>query len=254
MINLIKPIILKKRSVNYKNFYHSSEEDQLQLIRGLENSKSSWTVPLALKAKVGKDRKLKDYFGDTVVFTLDEKEKDKLRLLQQRFLNLDIFAENLDFQFFHLTLHDLFNGKRKILLEKKVEKNKELVKIIFDHLREYLDKNPDHSVINMVPSYVYPAKNIALLIGYLPKTEKDYQILLNCYNLFEEINYLKKWPSFHVTLNYFQSRSIKTLEIMELVHELKAQKMLDFEISLNLKNLEYQHFHNMNSYQTIWKI
>ncbi|MCK5073106.1 MAG: hypothetical protein KAQ98_06735 [Bacteriovoracaceae bacterium] len=253
-MNLLKNVELKKKKTSYSEFVTQVEDEQNRMCDQIANIKNFWEVPRQLKQKVGQDRQFRDFFGDTVISPIEKDEISVLENIRDKFRGLDIFAEEIISKTFHITIHDLSSGKRNVKLEEKVKSNEEKCREIIDELKNYFEKKPDEAIVKLRSTRIYPVSNIALLVGFNPVTDRDYKIMLNLYQLFENVQFLRYAPRFHVTLNYFQSRSLKHMEIEDFEKVLLATRDFSMELTLDLKRIEYQHFLNMNHYECKYKI
>ena len=102
----------------------------------------------------------------------------------------------------------------------------------------------------MKPKYVFNMVNTSLVLGLYPINETEFAKIMDLYNLVDNVKTLPYPFTPHITLGYynikgFNVQSAKKLE--SLVSEIN-QTSLDMEIELDVQNLFYQKFVNMNKY------
>ena len=250
-ISLVGAVWMKDEQWSYARYKGALLEEQLGAINGLYDPQRIWEIPDALQKKVDLDGSLLPFFGDTTVFELSSQQVaevgELIALLEPISENL---ATPLDRQQLHMTLHDLNNSSSPEEIATPIAKSKHQVIIIMKLLKEYLKDNPDHRYINMVSTRAYPSSNIAVLLGLIPKSELDFQLLIKLYNIFDSAVYLDYWLRPHITLAYFKPRELRQVEIAGLRSCLDQINQREVEIKLDILELAYQHFDHMNQYQT----
>lgn len=210
-----------------------------------------WSVPASLEQKVHTMGDLRPFQGDTLVFPLDGAALDACESLQERLTaGLEgLFAARLDPREFHLTLHDLSNGANLPRLEREREQNEQACRRLFRDVRGILEQQPDLGEIRMRPVRIFDCLNISVLVGFAPASERDYRLLLNLYQAFDEVKKLEYWLRPHVTLAYFRPRVPTLSEVEELARRCATLGPVP-ELRLSVWDLAYQHFEDMNRYHT----
>lgn len=217
--------------------------------RDLDLGKSYFKGKPSLKNKIDENNRLKDFFGDTVVFDLDKKNKEKISIIiDEIYTNCpECFAEKLKSETLHMTLHDLSNSPKIEDIEGEMSRNDSMIKDIINHIGVHKIKMRANFIFNMV--------NTSLVLGLVPLDEGEYDKLLRLYCLIDESVKEAQYPlTPHITLAYysingFDEKSRKALE--DLVYRLNA---VDIRITLDTKNLFYQRFYSMNDYKNIIKL
>lgn len=207
-----------------------------------------FSVNAGLAEKVDESNKFKPFFGDTVVFDLDDVSKSKIADIANELHNKapDCFCEKLVSDTFHMTLHDLNNSpilenitsdisKAKLALVKKLEENP---------IKSLSIKMKTNNIFNMV--------NTSVVLGLCPTDEFEYKKLMELYNFVDEIKGLPYPFTPHITLAYynrngFSEKSAKNLE--SVVNQLNKNT---FELSITTEKLVYQNFTNMNTYNNVF--
>ncbi|HPZ08558.1 MAG TPA: hypothetical protein PL110_10630, partial [Candidatus Eremiobacteraeota bacterium] len=247
-MNLMKPVKLKNVDRTFEDYCNTVREEELSSINYLNSSDISWHVPESLKKKVSSSGQIMPYFGDTVVLNLEKEDINFLSAFQSKLLEElpDLFSEPLEKKYFHITLHDLTSGIDKSVIEHKMEENRVKCEKIFIDLRDYFKKFPNQATVTLKPLFIYPCCNISMVMGFIPFTERDFRIIMNMYNLFDDVIYLDYWLRLHMTLAYFKPTGFSKEQIRRLYDTLIGFKMPDFVIKLDIRNLTYQRFNSMN--------
>lgn len=231
----------------YKEFLdriNSFEKSEIDL--GDDYFKGSGSIPL----KVKEDNSFRPFFGDTVVFNLDDATKKKLENIVDSINAVapECFCERLVSNTFHMTLHDLSNSPDLEDVAVELFRNElETVKIA-DNITE--------QKIRMKSKYIFNMVNTSLVMGLYPTDEVEYNKLMNLYYLFDDVKKLGYPLTPHITLGYynvdgFSAESSRKLE--NIVKELNANEM-GIEIELDTKELFYQKFVSMNDYINIFSM
>lgn len=229
----------------YKEFLdriNSFEKSEMDL--GNDYFKGNPSIAL----KVNEDNSFRPFYGDTVVFDLDDATKQKLKKIVESISAVapECFCESLVSSTFHMTLHDLSNSP--VL--------KDVVSELFHNelkALEIAEKITPHK-IKMKSKYIFNMVNTSLVMGLYPADEEEYTKLMNLYYLFDDVKKLGYPLTPHITLGYynvkgFSAESARKLE--NIVKELNANEM-EIEIELDTKELFYQKFISMNDYINIF--
>lgn len=198
----------------------------------------------SISKKVDKNNSYQPFYGDTVVFNLDDTTKGKIAGLVDRIRAVapECFCEALFSDTFHMTLHDLSNSP--VLENVAVE--------VFENELKAIEKVEKIAVqkIKMKSKYIFNMVNTSLVLGLYPADEEEYNKLMELYYLFDDVKKLNYPLTPHITLGYyningFDTKSARKLE--NIVQELNTNEM-EIEIELDTKQLFYQKFVSMNDY------
>lgn len=201
--------------------------------------------------KVDTNNRFRNFFGDTIVFTLDNAIKEKLAeyvdLLYQSAPRC--FCEKLNSNIFHVTLHDLSNSQSLQEVAEEIFENE--FKIIGK--KKELQRYKKYK-IRMKSKYIFNMVNTSLVLGLYPADENEYHRLMELYLIFDKIKKLDYPFTPHITLAYYNAngfdiQAARTLE--DIVNRLNNNEI---EIELNVNNLYYQKFKSMNEYINIMSI
>lgn len=202
----------------------------------------------SLAQKVGKDNKFRNFYGDTVVFALEDPVKEKLAeytdLLYLR--APQCFCEKLAMHTFHVTLHDLSNTGDPSSAAQEMLENERAVTGKMAQLQKYAG-----AAIKMKNKYIFNMVDISLVMGLYPADADGYRILTELYSVFDSVKKLDYPFTPHITLAYyningFDERAARSLE--KTVSQLNNDET---EIELNVDDLYYQKFTSMNRYINI---
>ena len=213
----------------------------------LDLGKSYFRGRASLADKIDDGGRLKPFFGDTVVFDLDDEVKNRLKIMADRLYSAagDCLAERLSSLTMHMTLHDLSNGTNLDLLREKMAENEEKIR------RTSLPSR----TIKMKSTFVFNMVNTSLVLGLVPADEEEHIKLMELYDIFDGMLEAKYPLTPHITLAYFCPAGFGNeakARLEATVNEINLDSQ--FEIILNTKRLFYQHFFSMNDYRNIIKL
>lgn len=199
----------------------------------------------SLAQKISKDNKFKYFYGDTVVFALDDIVKEKLAGYTELLYRCapECFCEKLIPETFHVTLHDLSNSPSLQDTAKELFVNELTVIKKISGLRKYTD-----STIKMKSKYIFNMVDTSLVLGLYPADADEHRRLSELYSVFDSVKKLDYPFTPHITLAYYNINgfSLQAARILEsTVGRLNNNEM---EIELNVNNLYYQKFTSMNNY------
>ena len=228
----------------YKEFLdriNSFEKSEINL--GDEYFKGSGSIAL----KVDEDNSFRPFYGDTVVFNLDDTTKKILaRIIDSiNAVAPECFCERLVPNTFHMTLHDLSNSP--VLEDVAVELFNNELKAV------KIAEKIVNQKIRMKSKYIFNMVNTSLVLGLYPASEEEYNKLMSLYYLFDDVKKLNYPLTPHITLSYYNVNgfSVESARKLEsIVKELNATEM-EIEIELYTKELFYQKFVSMNDYINI---
>ena len=200
----------------------------------------------SIAQKVNWENKFQPFYGDTVVFDLDARTKEKLAGILERLYTevSECFCEKLVPDTMHMTLHDLSNSPVLQNVATEVFENELKVIPIMKQIEPQTIKMKSKAIFNMVGT--------SLVMGLFPANEEDYYKLMKLYEMFNEVKQLNYPLTPHITLGYynvhgFSTESARKLEA--LVYELNGTEM---EIEISTEHLYYQKFVTMNDYINIF--
>lgn len=200
----------------------------------------------SLADKIGEDNKLRAFFGDTVVFELDEATKGIIGSMVDEIYSSAgaCFSERLSTHTLHMTLHDLSSSPSYEAVRADMAENQAKI-------QEIAEKIGNH-IIRMRGGFIFNMVNTSLVMGLVPVNEEEHEKLMALYGLVDGIKQSEYPLTPHVTLGYynvhgFERADAKRLE--DVVSRLNRREKI--EILLDTKRLFYQRFTSMNSYENV---
>ena len=201
--------------------------------------------------KVRDDNHFKDFYGDTVVFDLDEETKKRVFGIIEKlyFVAPECFSECLNEITIHMTMHDLsasgnINSVATQIFENEI------------NLLNVLKENPIKPMtIKMRTNYAINMLHTSLVLALCPADENEWNKLQNIYDL---INKVKVCPypylTPHITLAYYNYNGFDIGSVNKLKEVVNVLNKQSFEITLNTEKLVYQKFISMNDYISIFNL
>ena len=212
---------------------------------GNEYFKGNPSIP----QKVNKDNSFRSFYGDTVVFELDEAFKKQLA----EYLDIlygtvpQCFCEKISPTTFHVTLHDLSNSTDLQSIEQELIENE---RKIIEKAQEI--KKHKNEIIKMKSNAVFNMVNTSLVIGLYPSSKKDFNKIMALHGICDDVKKLS-YPFYtpHITLAYYNINGfdLRSAEALSETVEKLNEKLID--IDLNVNDLYYQRFTSMNDYVCI---
>ncbi len=228
---------------NYKEFLLRIGEFQLP---DMDLGKNYFKGRPSLLDKIDENNRLKDFFGDTVVFELDEETKAVIGKIVDEIYEAapECFAERLKNDTLHMTLHDLSNSPSYEAVKGEMAKNQARI--------EGISKNFGSHIIRMRSSFIFNMVNTSLVMGLVPVDEAEHEKLMALYGLVDEIKRSKYPLTTHVTLGYYNVHGFKNSDAKRLEDIVGLLNRRDqIEIALDTKKLYYQRFTSMNTYENV---
>ncbi|MDE7446579.1 MAG: 2'-5' RNA ligase family protein [Lachnospiraceae bacterium] len=199
----------------------------------------------SISQKVGKDNVFRNFYGDTIVFALDDIVKEKLagyvELLYQS--APECFCERLVPHTFHVTLHDLSNAP--VLRDVAEELFENELKVI-EKMGEI--QKQEKEIIKMKSKYIFNMVDTSLVLGLYPVNEGEYRRLMDLYSLFDTVKKLSYPFTPHITLAYYNIDGFDLQAARRLEDAVNKLNKNEIEIELNVNHLYYQKFRSMNDY------
>lgn len=199
--------------------------------------------------KVDIDNRFKPFYGDTIVFNLDEVFKQKLSYYVDRLYEEvpECFCERLASNTFHMTLHDLSNSP--VLQEVAAE--------VFENELFIIEKSEaiaKQQKIRMKSKCIFNMVDTSLVMGLYPVNEEEYNKLMKLYCIFDEVRELGYPLTPHITLAYYNVGGFDADLAGRLELIVREMNNDEIEIVLNTEKLYYQKFISMNEYVNVIKL
>lgn len=225
----------------FKNRIFSFEKKELSL------EIEDFSLMPKLSEKVSEDGSFKSFYGDTTVFDLDIKTKKKINSFVEKLYdgNLPFLAERIKESTFHITLHDLSSSVSLSTVAEECFLN-EIT------LRKLTDGKRINKKIKFKTTFAFNMVNTSLVLGVVPKTEKDYISLMELYSVVDKVKSLPYCLTPHITLAYYRPVKTDKSEIEKLKLLVSEFNQDNFDIVVSKKNLYYQKFESMNDYTSVF--
>lgn len=191
-----------------------------------------------LSQKVNENGGLLPFYGNTAVFTLDSGTVDLLTGLQRELYDAAgwMLAEPLRPETFHMTLHDLVNGKSP---------DQEMMAVARSRAEHILRWWDEEKPIRMRTTWMFNMVSTSIVLGLVPEDADSYYRLDAMYGALEAVVPLGYALTPHITLAYFRPGSYTQQETDCLRRALCS---VDHVLELRRENLVVQDFRDMNTY------
>ena len=200
------------------------------------------TNPNLLK-KVSRDGSFLPFYGNTVVFLLEDRTKEILSALQsQLYMEAgEMLSQPLHPDTFHMTLHDLVNGTEPTAdLCRKMEETKQQTEFLLASWRA-------QSLLRMKATWLFNMVNTSIVLGLAPADEETAFHLDALYTAMESIVPLEYGLTPHITMAYFRPGRYSPEQLQPLRNALCP---IELELELRMDRLVHQTFTDMNHYQS----
>ena len=198
-----------------------------------------------LESKVDPAGRILPFRGNTTVFLLDEATKEQLQAVQDSLYRAapEMLAEPLEPDTFHMTLHDLANGRPgQWGLEEHMKYTAENASAL---LAQWKQEKP----LRMKATWLFNMVNTSIVMGFAPESEADCNLLMGLYEDFQSVCPLNWGLTPHVTLAYYKPGYYGQEWVEELNRVFReAEDMGQIHIQLSTEDLFYRTFQNMNTY------
>lgn len=201
----------------------------------------------SISMKVNPDNTFRNFYGDTVVFALDNAEKEKLAECVESLYRSapECFCEKLIPHTFHVTLHDLSNSP---VLRDVAEKLFENELAVVERIPEIQKHKKTKSTIKMKTTSIFNMVNTSLVLGLYPASGEEYQKIMEFYSVFDGVKKLNYPFTPHITLAYYNRNGFGLPSARKLENAVNQLNQSEMEIELNIDRLYYQKFKSMNDY------
>lgn len=200
----------------------------------------------SLRNKVTEDGKFKPFYGDTVIFSLDNDTITWLSEIQNKTYRLcgNILSERINPATFHITLHDL---KSNLYSMPNDMKNNEYRAV---ELIEYA-KQKYSNEIQINSQCLFSMVGTSIVMGFEPTTNEDCNVLMSLYEEFQNIVPLSYPLTLHATIAYYVPGVYDESVLCALKSLFNTVGKGSRKIRLDLNNLNYVIFSSMNSYSLV---
>ena len=203
----------------------------------------------SIYSKVNSNNEFRKFYGDTTVFDLDEESKARIsKMIETLYIETpECFCEKRITDTLHMTMHDLCNSTSKKEIENEMKNN-------LTKLKKVLRDEPiPQQKIRMRTNFITDFGHVNLVLALCPVNEEEYKKLMKIRTIIDKVKELDYEFTPHVTLAYFNSKGFDVDSVINLVKTVRRLNSNEnFEIVLNTKQLIYQTFTDMNSYNNVY--
>ena len=196
-----------------------------------------------LVQKVDRAGRFLPFYGNTVVFLLEEQSQQQLEELRQALYTAadEMLAEPLHTNTFHMTLHDLANGPpNQPGLEKWMQQTQEKAQEILNGFAAF-------PPLEMRGTWLFNMVNTSIVLGLSPADEETAQQLIKMYTALEQVRPLGYALTPHITIAYFRPGRYSQAYVRRLNAALHP---VEITIRLHGERLMLQSFQDMNHYSS----
>lgn len=197
----------------------------------------------SLRNKVTDDGRFKPFYGDTVIFSLDNDTVAWLNQIQNETYKLcgSILSDRLHPATFHITLHDLKNNPHS--MPSDVKDNEYRAVELIEYAKQ---KYPNEIHINS--RCIFSMVGTSIVMGFEPATNEDCNILMRLYEEFQSIVPLSYPLTLHTTIAYYKPGNYNENVLCTLKNLFNTVGKESRKIRLDLNHLNYATFNSMNRY------
>lgn len=196
-----------------------------------------------LRKKVNEQGNFLPFYGNTVVFDLDEATKKTLLSLQEELYRKAgwMLSQKLDSATFHMTLHDLVNAQELTDdLQYRMQEAEVKAKPILESWKE-------QPPLRMKATWLFNMVNTSIVLGLAPLDEETWCRLDEMYTELDSVVHLGYALTPHITMAYFKPGTYTQYDLNYLRQALHP---VELAVELRLEKLHYQVFQNMNHYES----
>ena len=196
-----------------------------------------------LRNKVTEEGSFQPFYGDTVIFSLDDGTDAWLSQIQDEIYRRcgSILSDRLDPATFHITLHDLKNSPYS--MPDDVKSNESQAVRLIERARQ---KYGNEIYINS--RCIFSMVGTSIVMGFEPETDEDCRILMSLYEEFQSIVPLSYPLTLHATIAYYKPGNYDESVVQILKDTFDVVGRETQRIRLDLDKLNYATFSSMNHY------
>lgn len=185
------------------------------------------------------------YYGNTVIFEMDDSDKAWLAEIQKKLYDACgwCFAEPLEKDSFHITLHDLLSSSDA---NEVLPRTREMAPRVMGKLEQIRAEYP--AEVYLRPVFLFNMMNTSVVLGFEPASDEDSEILMRLYDEFQTEAFVPlNYPlTPHVTLAYYRRNCERELKQpdLELPEDFRKAwyAMEDNERVRSIRQIPYDHY------------
>ncbi len=223
-----------------------------------ETVSGSFPADAALMRKVGPDGRFAPFSGSTVVIRPQRHDVKIIRLMQsflgQQLEDRGILSEVLPESTFHMTLHDLVSPETCVSAPGDREGYRREVAESAQKAAELVDRIRASSGdlhFDMVSDRIVPMMSKSIVLLLKPRSEQDYERLMELYRPFDDIMALPYPLTPHITLAYFRPGLIDGDALGQALSRAQVGPGNAPEFTFDARSLTAQVFLDMKTYRDV---
>ena len=196
-----------------------------------------------LALKVSPDGSFRQFYGDTVIFTLPQPMIAWLAEIQEELYAICgiCLAQRLAPETFHIPLHDLLNQAQHE--PPGLACNRQQAMLAIEEVRRQAPPS-----IAIRSNCLFSMVSTSIVMGFEPATESDCAALMAMYERFQTIVPLSYPLTLHVTLAYYKPGDYDDEMLLQLREAVQRIGREQKEWQLDLQELCYATFQSMAAY------
>lgn len=200
----------------------------------------------SLRDKVTDGGSFKPFYGDTVIFSLDNDTISWLSQIQDEMYRMcgGILSDRLNPATFHITLHDLKSSPYS--MPDDVKNNEHRAVELIEYAKQ---KYPNEIYINS--RCIFSMVGTSIVMGFEPEGNEACNILMSLYEDFQNIVHLSYPLTLHTTIAYYKPGNYDESVLCTLKSVFNAVGNTPRKLRLDLNKLNYATFSSMNSYSIV---
>ncbi len=201
--------------------------------------------------KFDENNSFKRFYGDTTVFVPDDNVKERICQITDTLYREagECFAQRLNIENAHITLHDLSNGCDLDEISTDMFHNEvTLLKFVES------GKIP-RCAINFETNYVVNMFGTSIALALRPKSKEDYDRMMSLYSIVDCARVLPYYITPHILLAYYNVNGFDKDNEKKLIDIVNRLNQMDrFDVSVSTDALYYEKFTDMNNYVKVFTI
>ncbi len=210
--------------------------------KSLDHVKGPFTHHMDLEYKVSYLGNFLPYWGNTVVFDLDEKTIEHLKSVQNDLYSAagHMLATRLEPDTLHMTLRGLTEGTGPF--PSSHERMERMRSGAASLIRQWRGQKP----LQMRGTWIFNMNHTSLVLGLVPNNHDTYVRLMQMHGELDKLVGVKTDFCPHITLAYYKPGKYVKIDALRKV--LRADPII---VELPMENLKLKNFRNMNHYETV---
>lgn len=212
--------------------------------RSLDHITGQFTHDSKLEQKVSYIGSYLPYWGNTVVFDLDGRTKQRLAAIRDGLHDAAGFmlADKLNADTFHMTLHDLVNHPGFPQEDEAADRAAAGARSLIEQWR-------GQKPLQMRGTWIFNMCQTSVVLGLVPNNHETYLRLCRMYDDLQQVVPLDYDLCPHITLAYFKPGMYEQHQVQALRSYLHMEPII---MDLAMEDLHLQSFTDMNHYENVF--